>query len=70
MGDSVSRRVALQVLDDVSVDFDASVKKIKRDVELLYKETLTSRSRSALAAKLGIKGGAFYGDNVGKVINS
>ena len=69
IGDCVSRRIALKVLDDVSVDFDHQAKKAKRDVEMLYSRGLSARNRAALALKLGITGGAFFGDNVGKVGN-
>ena len=67
LGDNVSRKVALSVLDDVSVDFDRPAKKVKTDVELLYQGNLNPRKRHALASKLDIADSAFFADNVGKV---
>ena len=63
-------QVALKVLDSVSFGHDRMVKKVKEDVETLYQGGLTPRSRKALAFKLGITGGAFFADNVGKVTHS
>ena len=68
MGDCVSRKVALKVLDDVSSDYDAAAKNIKRSVEMLYEGGLTPRTRTAMAMRLDIKGGSIFADNVGKVL--
>jgi hypothetical protein len=67
LGDSVSRNVALQVLDDVSKDYDEPVRQIKEQVESLWMGGLSDRARKAMARRLNITGSAFFGDNVGKV---
>ena len=67
MGDCVSRRVALKVVDDVSLDYDSWVLREKERVESLYASPMTSRERSSKAMQEGIKGISFFGDNVGKV---
>ena len=67
MGDSVSRRVALKVIDDVSVDHDAWVLEAKRDVESLWVQPMAAHRRSALVRDKDIRGISFFGDNVGKV---
>ena len=67
LGDTVSRKVSLSVLDDVAEDFDQPVLKIKREVESLYRGSMSTRSRNAMASRLQIKGGSIFADNVGKV---
>ena len=67
LGDSVSRKVSLSVLDTVSEDYDKPVLDAKNDVEALYLGGLTARGRRALATRRNIKGGSLFGDNVGKV---
>ena len=67
MGETVSRKASLRDLDRVTEDHDELTKHLKSQVDLLYEGELTPRSRAALAMRLGVKGFAIFGDNVGKV---
>ena len=67
LGDNVSRKISLADLDNVSEKFDRMAKEVKKDVESLYQGSHTSESRKARALELDVRGGAFFGDNVGKV---
>ena len=64
MGDCVSRRVALKVVDDVSVDFDSWILQEKERVERLYVTPMTARSRTSIAMSEGIKGIFYFADNL------
>ena len=61
-------KVALSVLDSVSVGHDTPVKKLKSDMEALLQGEFAPRVIQALAHQKKIKGFTFVADNVGKVI--
>ena len=67
LGDNVSRKVSLADLDKVSENFDRMAKEVKEGVESLYRGNHTSETRETQALAQDIRGGAFFGDNVGKV---
>ena len=67
LGETVSRTVALSVLDQVSENYDRQAKECKGKVELLYQGSFSARKMQSLANSTRAKGGAFFSDNVGKV---
>ena len=68
-GDTFSKKVSLQLLDQLAEDWDEPILGLKQSVEELYQGGLSKTGRQALARRLNIKGFVFHADNVGKVTN-
>ena len=68
-GDIFSKKVSLQLLDQVAEDWDEPVLGLKQSVEELYMGGLSKTGRQALARRLNTKGYVVHADNVGKVTN-
>ena len=66
-GDVFSKKVSLQLLDQVAEDWDEPVLGLKQSVEELYMGGLSKTGRQALANRLKTNGYVFHADNVGKV---
>ena len=67
LGDNVSRKKSLMVLDEVSNNFDQKIRDIKKDIEMLHRNNFSAQEMEKEALRLGIKGFSLFGDNVGKV---
>jgi hypothetical protein len=55
-------------LDKVNKDHDWKIQKMKEETEKMHREETTLRGLRARASA-GIGGFAFFGDNVGKIVN-
>lgn len=67
LGDCMSSRRALAIIDDVSAEYDKPVRDIQRRVQQLWREGMSKRSRKELASRLNIQDGDFLADYVGQV---
>ena len=70
LGDSYSKKTSLKMMDAACQGHDCEILAIKRGVESLWLGKMagaTPRARQRMAKKLGITGGAHFGDNVGIV---
>ena len=68
-GDNYSKKVSLNLLDQLAEDWDEPVLGLKQSVEELYMGGLSATGRQALARRFKTNGFVFHADNVGKVIN-
>ena len=67
MSPCCSKKTAVNLVDQVNVDHDAGVLKMKQDVERIHREETTQRALRAKASA-GVSGFSLYGDNVGKIV--
>ena len=67
MGDNTSRKVALETIDKLSVDYDRLAVNAKTQVEQLWNGSFGLRVRTAKARASDVRGYVILADNVGRV---